>query len=230
MLHIALELTRVVIPRTFDQFLYAFDGSLGVQPSFMLGRLLYNPNVANLVKTYYAAIALPVALLYGMQKQRGYALGYNILTLVIAASIGGYLLYFVLPAIGPAYEFAGRFPFVIRPVLLRVGEVLPIRERIFRNAMPSVHFVTALMLCWNCRILPTAARAFFWLSMAATAFVILALGEHYFIDLVVAFPLALAFHATGITAIPLGSRERWGSPLLWDLAPRLRDWDSFVMA
>ena len=60
----ALLLTDFLIPRTFGRFLYAFDGSLGFQPSFLLGRLLYyHSGFAGPVQTVYFGIALPIALL-----------------------------------------------------------------------------------------------------------------------------------------------------------------------
>lgn len=209
-LGLVLTLTDFLIPRTFDQFLYAFDSSLGFQPSFLAGQFLStSPLLDNLVITLYFAIAFPVALLYAAQIRRGYSLGYKIFPLLIAASMGGFLLYFVLPATGPVYEFPGRFPFVIPPVSLHIGEILPIPERAVRNGMPSLHFGTALMLWWNCRIWTTAGRVCVWLFLVATAFATLATGQHYAIDLVVAFPVMLMFQAAGITALPLGRSERW---------------------
>jgi hypothetical protein len=209
-LGVALQLTGVLIPRTFDQLLYAFDGSLGFQPSFLLGRLLYRqPLLANWVQTVYFAITLPIAFLYATQRRAGYALGYKIFPLLVAVSVAGYSLYYVLPATGPIYEFPGRFPLVIPPISLHVGEILPRSERAVRNGMPSLHFGAALMLCWNCRIWPSAARAAVWLFMVLTGFATLSLGQHYLIDLVVAFPLILAFHSAGITALPLASWSRW---------------------
>jgi uncharacterized membrane protein (DUF441 family) len=42
-----------------------------------------------------------------------------------------------------------------------------------------------------------------------TAFATMALGQHYFIDLVVSVPLMLAFHAAAVTSLPLTARERF---------------------
>src|ERR1017187_3020351 len=206
----ALTLTDYLIPRVYDQFLYAFDGSLGFQPSFVLGRLIYGRPLAwDLVRTLYFAIALPVAMLYASQRRGRYALGYKIFPLLIAASTGGYLLYFVLPGTGPIYEFRGLFPFHIPPVAPHLGKIEPMLERAVRNGMPSLHFGTALLLWWNCRIWPKAGRAVMLLFLLVTAFATLALGQHYLIDLVVAFPVMLIFQAAAITAVPLSARERW---------------------
>ncbi|MGA3020058.1 MAG: phosphatase PAP2 family protein [Bryobacteraceae bacterium] len=206
----ALTLTDYLIPRVYDEFFYAFDGSLGFQPSFVLGRLIYGRPLAwGLVRTLYFAIALPVAMLYASQRRRSYVLGYKIFPLLIAASTGGYLLYYVLPGTGPIYEFRGLFPFHIPPVAPHLGKLEPMMERAVRNGMPSLHFGTALLLWWNCRIWPMAARRVMLLFLLGTAFATLALGQHYLIDLVVAFPVMLIFQAAAITAVPLSARERW---------------------
>ena len=80
--------TDFLIPRTYDQFLYAFDSSLGFQPSFLAGQFLSTSALfENLVYTLYFSIALPVALLYAAQIRRNYSLGYKIFPLLIAASL-----------------------------------------------------------------------------------------------------------------------------------------------
>jgi hypothetical protein len=54
---------------------------------------------------------------------------------------------------------------------------------------------TALLVFWNTRLLRRAARTTAALFLAGTGFAILALGEHYFIDIVAAFPFSLLFQA-----------------------------------
>jgi hypothetical protein len=204
-----LLITDYLIPRTCDQFLYAFDGSLGFQPSFVLGRFARaHPAVRSVLATVYEAVALPVAILWAIQRRRRYTGGYKILPLLIAASTGGYLLYYVFPATGPVYEFRGTFPLGNPPVSLEVGPVLPLIERAVRNGMPSLHFGTALLILWNARILSRPARAALWLFLAGTAIATLALGQHYLIDLVVAVPVMLAFHAGAMNSLPLTSGAR----------------------
>ena len=62
----ALPLTIRLRPRTLDAFLLAFDGSLGFQPSFSLGRfLVYHPALWDLTTVVYYAMPLGAAFLYG---------------------------------------------------------------------------------------------------------------------------------------------------------------------
>ena len=65
----------------------------------------------------------------------------------------------------------------------------------YRNAMPSLHMAWALVLWFNTRSLPLSVRTSFALIILATMLAALGRGEHYLIDLVVAFPLALAAQA-----------------------------------
>ena len=209
-LGVFLLLTIHWIPRRYDQLLYAFDTSLGFQPSFQLGQLIHGrPVLTGLVCSLYYAVALPVGLLYASQRRAGYNLGYKIFPLLIAASAGGYVLYYVLPGAGPIYEFTTNFPFRIPPIAVRVGEFLPISERAVCNAMPSLHVGTALMVCWNCNLWSKPSRVCAWLFLIVTAFATMALGEHYLVDLVVACPLMLAFHALAMTSLRIADRERW---------------------
>jgi hypothetical protein len=64
-----------------------------------------------------------------------------------------------------------------------------------RNCMPSLHVAWALLVWFNCkpfsRIVRSSAFAFVLITLVDT----LGTGEHYLIDLVVAFPFAVAVQA-----------------------------------
>jgi hypothetical protein len=207
---ISLVLTTILLPHTYDQYLYAFDHSLlgGQQPGFLLARLISgSPAASGITHLVYGAITLPIAMLYASQRCRGYSSGYKVFPLLIAAATGGYLLYYVLPATGPAFAFAGLFPFSIPPVRLD-GEVMALSQNAARNALPSLHLGAALIVFWNSGAWPKLARTGLGLFVLATAFATLALGEHYLVDLVVAFPAMLAFHAAAMTGVPMSDPER----------------------
>jgi hypothetical protein len=97
---------------------------------------------------------------------------------------------------------------VIQPILLPHAN---------RNAMPSVHFACALLVWWN-----TAALGRVWRALAAGYSILIFLatigfGEHYLVDLVVAFPFALAVQAACLKSAwqSLGRRPVfWKSTLL----------------
>ena len=210
LLDLGLAATAVFIPHTLDRYLYGFDGSLGFQLSFQLGRVIDGHSFATgLVQTVYVAIALPLALLYAWQRRCGYAGGYAIFPLVMAAAAGGYLVYYIFPATGPLFEFPGQFPWHIPQPILSPGDFVPLQQRFARNAMPSLHLGAVLLVCWNSRLCPRWGRVAAWLFLAMTAFSTLALGQHYLVDLVVAFPAMLIFHAAAMTSVPLHAPERW---------------------
>jgi hypothetical protein len=76
-----------------------------------------------------------------------------------------------------------------------------------RNAMPSLHMTWALLVLWISRDLGrghwlAAIFAFF------TAVATLSIGEHYLVDLVVAFPFALAIWNLCIGDVPLSHPKR----------------------
>lgn len=201
---IGLVLTTILIPHTYDQYLYAFDNSLGGQPSFLFGGFLFGrPTLWGITHVVYMAITLPIAMLYASQRCRGYANGYKVFPLLIAAATGGYLLYYALPAMGPAFAFSGAFPLSLPPVHLDGRDVVDLSHTAARNAIPSLHLGAALIVYWNSRAWPRLARVGLLLFVLATAFATLAIGEHYLVDLVVAFPVMLIFHAAAMTAVPL---------------------------
>ena len=207
---IGLAVTTISLPRTYDANLYGFDRSLGAQVGFWCGRLLPGrPVLSGITHLVYGGIALPIAMLYASQRCRGYAHGYKVFPLLIAAATGGYAVYYIIPATGPVFAFPGVFPLGMPPVDLGMREVVDAAHRAARNALPSLHLGAALILYWNSREWPRAARAALLVFLGATAFSTLALGEHYIVDLVVAFPAMLTFHAAATTVLPLRERERY---------------------
>jgi hypothetical protein len=74
-----------------------------------------------------------------------------------------------------------------------VLETIPLKGA--RNAIPSLHMAWVLLVWWNSKGLSR------WIRVIALAFVIftvlatLGTGEHYFVDLVVAFPFAVMVQA-----------------------------------
>jgi hypothetical protein len=71
-----------------------------------------------------------------------------------------------------------------------------------RNAIPSLHMAWVLLVWWNSKGLSLWIRA---IALAFVVFTILAtmgIGEHYFVDLVVAFPFALMVQALCLYPLP----------------------------
>jgi hypothetical protein len=77
-----------------------------------------------------------------------------------------------------------------------------------RNAIPSLHMAWVLLAWWNSKGLAAWIR---WIAAAFVFFTVLATlgtGEHYFVDLVVAFPFALMVQALCLYPLPFGIGAR----------------------
>lgn len=120
---------------------------------------------------------------------------------LIALGVIGFGLYQLCPAAGPAYRFAGVFPFTTPdPASLPSGATF--LETGARNAMPSLHIswtliilVCALSWHWTLRAAAVVISALTLLAMLGS-------GEHYFIDAVVALPLVAGVLAGTARSLP----------------------------
>ena len=199
-------------PATLDRVLYAFDGSLGLQPSFVLGRLLRHlPWLGALAEMSYEGVPVAVLILYASTMRKEGRRRPNLLILFGVASLAGYLLYSLVPAAGPVHLFPSCFPNSAPPLagLALLPASLP--AEVPRNAMPSLHMAWAVLLCWNARRSGIWLRAGYLLYLALTVLITLGSGEHYLIDLVVALPFCLAVQ----TAFSVPGRELPRSLPLW---------------
>ncbi len=193
-------------PRTYDAFLLAFDGSLGVQPSFLLGRFLARaPNYWCATTVAYYALPLAVSILYASHLALGRAgkrQPVPILALFLSLMIAGVALYSIYPAAGPRPAFGKSYP--RNPPSLAQITIQPMKVPDEpRNGMPSLHMAGALAVWWNSRRWPRWGGILAGLFLCATIFSTLALGEHYLVDLVVAVPFTLIFQAAWTVSVPL---------------------------
>jgi len=126
----------------------------------------------------------------------------------------GVIFYQFCPAAGPVYVFPGypRIPTVLLPSERLIPYLIP-------NCTPSVHLAMAVLALLYAKSCGRFCRAFAWVFVALTVFVTLGLGEHYFIDLVLAIPFAV-----GIESVVNGRRKKaYGFLLLviaWEVALR----------
>src|SRR5271163_3181292 len=66
-----VPVTTWLSPKTYDAFLLAFDGGLGFQPSFVLGRLLpWGSDAWGLATTVYYSLPLMASILYASHRAR----------------------------------------------------------------------------------------------------------------------------------------------------------------
>jgi hypothetical protein len=85
---------------------------------------------------------------------------------------------------------------------------VPVLLKGARNAIPSLHMAWVLLVWWNSRGLARWIRAIALLFVVLTVMATLGTGEHYFIDLVVAFPFSLMVQALCSYSQPFRSGAR----------------------
>jgi hypothetical protein len=202
--------------QVLDLYLYSFDASLHVQFSFVLGALLRKwPLLNTIAGVFY--IGLPVSLtvafagLIASRIRRG-------LEAIFSFCLGGPLAIFcygLFPAVGPRALFQASFPFhpfQTQQVARLIVEPLTIHSLV--NAMPSLHMTWALLAWWYSRGLSKLARALTAAFLFFTIISTMGMGEHYFVDLVVAFPFALFLESACSFTVSLASKQRLFGMLL----------------
>jgi hypothetical protein len=193
---------KEALPSKLDRFLYAFDGSLGFEPSFALSRLVSAvPALHWLTAMAYNSFGLWFGVIYAVHARAHGTFRFKVVRLIVLNSLIGYLLYCVFPAAGPKYAFP---TFPVPPGAVKTGAVV---FSGIPNAMPSLHLAGTLLVFWM-------AKPWRWLRAVTgvicvlTAIATMSTGEHYFVDLVVALPFSLA-----VFALASDARQRW-FPLL----------------
>lgn len=183
---LALNLTVPTGSRVLDSYLYVFDGSLGFQPSFLVGQLFsrYKP-VADLARASYFGLPVVIALACAGYLKSGSP--WRPLGILASAGVLGYLLYWVFPATGPLYVAGASFPGSPHPIALPT--LVPC------NAMPSLHMAWALLLWFNCRPFSRVSRGLALTYVVLTVLATLGSGEHYMADLAVALPFSVTVQA-----------------------------------
>jgi hypothetical protein len=188
---LCLDLTIPLHGWTWDPIVLGLDAGFG-QPSFAVGRLAArHPALLTLLSLVYLFLPVVMAAMLALEKRSSIESGRGLLRPILLAAAVGYALYQVYPVLGPEPLFGARFPFgaaVLPGPLRRMVDVSGIGEP--RNCMPSLHVAWALLICWHGRTLGGPARASGAVWLALTILATLAMGQHYLVDLVVAFPFA----------------------------------------
>jgi hypothetical protein len=196
----ALNLANLLYPTTFDLNLFVFDGSLGFQPSFLMGRAMAASTLLRFAALLaYVSLPFVMALIYALRLPKGTERpSWDMVTLFLLAGLGGWALYNVVPATGPAYVFGADFPWRSLPYgsLHRLSlDRIPVNGDIPRNAIPSLHMAWVVLLFWNTKGLLRGIRIFMAVYVGLTVVATLGIGEHYFVDLVAGLPFALLVQA-----------------------------------
>jgi len=197
-------------PNTLDLYLLSFDGSLGFQPSFLVGKYYWGfPWLRRAAILAYSGLPLALALTYveNLTKRRARAasvgMGMFYLGLI------GIFAYNLFPATGPVHIFGGLFPgHPLGTEQARTLPLSPIPVKGSRNAIPSLHMAWILWCWWWVRGLQPWLKAVILWFVLFTVISTLGTGEHYLIDLVVAFPFTLMICAAFTPAVPWRHADR----------------------
>ncbi len=205
-----LEQTQVWHPKVLDLYLFSFDASLHLQLAFILGQAYAMwPAFKALGIIFYIALPIPIAMVYAGQLMRDREKAYPAMAAFLLTGPIGILFYNLFPALGPTHIFLQRFPW--QPLTtLQASHLLrePLAVKGVQNAIPSLHLAWVLLAWWYSRGLSAWERGIALTFVVFTAFATLGTGEHYFVDLVVAYPFSVMMQS--LCAFPLRwtARER----------------------
>lgn len=178
-------------PRTWDWSLYRFDQTFGVQPSFALAKIYWpNPPLRFIAGLIYSSLPVNMCLMCAVWIRRKPRTVPDVRLAFVLMGVGGFLLYQLCPAAGPLYLAGRAFPYH-PPAISDALKAIHING-VPRNAMPSLHVASCLLIVFNSWRCSRPLRIYALLCLILTAFATLATGEHYLIDLIVAVPLGLA--------------------------------------
>lgn len=192
-----LEWTAKAHPKTLDLYLLSFDGSLRTHLAFVAGQLYARiPTLHVIALIAYVGLAIPITTIYAGRLVRFKEGAFPAMLALLITGPLGVLFYNLFPACGPRSLFGAGFPFHPFPISDLPRLVLePVAIQGARNAIPSLHLAWTLLAWWYSRGLGRIERLTAFAFLALTAFATLGTGEHWFVDLVVAFPFALLIYA-----------------------------------
>jgi hypothetical protein len=205
-----LQWTSAAHPKVYDLYLFSFDSSLRVQIPFLVGQAFSLWPALRLAGLFfYIGLPIPIALIYAGRVLRTREKAIPSFVAFLATGPIGVLFYNLLPALGPVHVFGQAFPWHPLPTA-QAARLLaePIALTGAPNAIPSLHMAWVLLVWWYSRGLSWWERVVAFAFLFFTVLATLGTGEHYFVDLVVAFPFALLMEALCAFTLPWRERSR----------------------
>ncbi len=205
---ILLGWTGKAHPRVLDLYLFSFDSSLRVQIAFLVGQAYALwPWFKAAGMVFYIGLPMVIGLVYAGQLLRDRTRAVSAMIAFLITGPVGVIFYNLFPAVGPIHIFLSQFPWKPIPTE-QVTRLLvePIAVAGLRNCMPSLHMGWVLLAWWYSRGLSVWERGIAMAFLVFTIFATMGIGEHYLIDLVVAFPFAVFLQ--GLCALGLRWNER----------------------
>lgn len=205
-----LEWTGAAHPKTLDGYLLSFDYSLRVPLIFIAGQLYaLRPWLHNASLLAYVGLAIPIAVVYGSRLVRFNDRAFPTMLAFLITGPVGILFYNLFPACGPHALFQQNFPFHVLPIdQVQQLVIEPVAIEGPRNAIPSLHMAWVLLAWWYSRGLGWVERVVALTFLVFTIFATLGTGEHWLVDLIVAFPFALFIQATCAYSVPWRESRR----------------------
>jgi hypothetical protein len=199
-----LEWTSAAHPKTLDLYLLSFDYSLRVPIVFIAGQLYeVRPWLHNASLLAYVGLAIPISLVYAGRLVRFKTKAFPAMLAFLITGPLGILFYNLFPACGPRALFQQGFPFHTFPMAaaprLQLESIVVAGPR---NAIPSLHMAWVLLAWWYSRGLSWWERLIALTFLVLTVFATLGTGEHWLVDLIVAFPFALFIQAVAAFSVP----------------------------
>lgn len=205
-----------LLPATFDPYLYAISGAYGYIETYVVRHFASLPPafatlalVAYQFLTFYSFLMIALLWRHGrLQQLHGWRV------LVVPALLAPFL-YAWLPGVGTWFAFGDNgFPFATPSFDADPG--VAVFTIAYRNAMPSFHFTGAYLL-WMLAI-GLRNRFLIWLNFLfflTTIYTTMPIGDHYFVDLVVAFPMAAFLAVWLIDPAAFPSLGVWARRRFW---------------
>jgi len=205
-----LHWTSVNHPKVLDLYLFSFDSSLGIQIPFVMGQAFSAWQWFRLVGVlFYIALPIPIAVIYAGQLLRVREKAIPAMAAFLFTGPIGVIFYNLFPALGPVHLFGQGFPWHPLSLAQAAGVIAqPVAIPGPPNAIPSLHMAWVLLVWWYSRGLSVWERAIALLFLFFTVLATLGTGEHYFIDLIVAFPFALLMMSICAFSLKLTDRSR----------------------
>jgi hypothetical protein len=205
---ILLGWTEKANPKVLDLYLFSFDSSLRLQIAFLAGQAYALwPWFKAAGMVFYVGLPMVIGLVYAGQLLRDRTRAVSAMIAFLITGPVGVIFYNLFPAVGPIHIFLSQFPWKPIPTE-QVTRLLvePITVAGLRNCMPSLHMAWVLLAWWYSRGLSVWERGIAMAFLVFTIFATMGIGEHYSIDLVVAFPFAVFLQ--GVCALGLRWNER----------------------
>jgi PAP2 superfamily len=205
-----LHWTAAHHPLDLDLYLFSFDSSLGVQIPFMMGQVFSIwPWLRLVAILFYLGLPVPVALIYAGRLKLDREKAISVAVALIATGPIGTIFYNLFPALGPVHLSPKGFPWHLL-TMAQASRLIagPISIDGPPNAMPSLHMAWMLLVWWYSRGLSWVERSIALLFLFFTVLATMGTGEHYFVDLIVAFPFALLIESMCAFSLKITDRSR----------------------